>query len=74
MLIALLVILAVLGLILFSIILLSPPDEGPRVQGTKFTLEHITEGLFKVPTLNGSWVTGNNEYLLFHFTCFILLE
>ncbi|XP_075238106.1 dipeptidyl peptidase 4-like [Lycorma delicatula] len=59
MLIALLVILAVLGLILFSIILLSPPDEGPRVQGTKFTLEHVTEGLFKVPSLNGSWVTDS---------------
>ncbi|XP_054274362.1 inactive dipeptidyl peptidase 10-like isoform X2 [Macrosteles quadrilineatus] len=57
MLIALLVIVFVLGLILFSIVLLSPPDEGPRVQGTKFTLEHITSNFFKIPQFNGSWVS-----------------
>ncbi|XP_046680400.1 dipeptidyl aminopeptidase-like protein 6 [Homalodisca vitripennis] len=57
MLIALLVIVAVLGLILFSIVLLSPPDEGPRVQGTKFTLDHITSSIFKTTPFNGSWVS-----------------
>lgn len=63
MLIALLVIVAVLGLILFSIVLLSPPDEGPRVTGTKFTLDHITGSLFKTSPFNGSWVSGKCRQL-----------
>lgn len=61
MLIALLVIVAVLGLILFSIFLLSPPDQGPRVNGDKFTIDHITSSLFKITPFNGSWVSGKER-------------
>lgn len=61
-LIALLVIVAVLGLIMFSIVLLSPPDEGPRVRGDKFTLRDITENLFRAAPFNGTWISG--EYQL----------
>ncbi|XP_049834245.1 inactive dipeptidyl peptidase 10-like isoform X2 [Schistocerca gregaria] len=56
-LIALLVIVAVLGLIVFSIVLLSPPDEGPRVKGTKFTLDDVLSPRFRPPPFNGTWVS-----------------
>ncbi|XP_065353279.1 inactive dipeptidyl peptidase 10-like isoform X2 [Cloeon dipterum] len=55
-LIALLVIMAVLGLIVFSIVLLSPPDEGPRVKGEKLQREHVTGLELHPPRFNGSWV------------------
>ncbi|KAF4520672.1 hypothetical protein B566_EDAN006348 [Ephemera danica] len=55
-LIALLVIMAVLGLIVFSIVLLSPPDEGPRVKGRKLQREDVTSALLHAPRFNGSWV------------------
>ncbi|XP_046386963.1 inactive dipeptidyl peptidase 10-like isoform X2 [Ischnura elegans] len=56
-LIALLVIVAVLGLIMFSIVLLSPPDEGPRVSGRKFSISDLTSDRFKLPRFNGTWVS-----------------
>lgn len=56
-LIALLVIVAVLGLIICSILLLSPPDEGPRVKGAHFTLDTITDRQFVPKTFNGSWIS-----------------
>ncbi|XP_034243089.1 LOW QUALITY PROTEIN: probable dipeptidyl-aminopeptidase B [Thrips palmi] len=56
-LIALLVIVAVLGLIMFSIVLLSPPDEGQRYKGEKLTLKDLTEDLFLAPPFNGTWIS-----------------
>lgn len=67
--IALLVIVAVLGLIVFSIVLVSPPEEGPRVKGRKPTLEDIFLKLPPPPRFNGSWISGKftkyRSYLLF---------
>lgn len=57
-LIALLVIVAVLGLIVFSIVLLSPPEEGPRVKGRKFTLEDVLGPHYRARRFNGTWVSG----------------
>ncbi|XP_035703535.1 inactive dipeptidyl peptidase 10 isoform X2 [Folsomia candida] len=55
--IALLVICAVLGLIIFSIYLLLPPDEGPRVKGRKVTVEDVTSSHFVVEPWNGTWIS-----------------
>nr|XP_018915973.1 PREDICTED: dipeptidyl aminopeptidase-like protein 6 isoform X1 [Bemisia tabaci]XP_018915974.1 PREDICTED: dipeptidyl aminopeptidase-like protein 6 isoform X1 [Bemisia tabaci]XP_018915975.1 PREDICTED: dipeptidyl aminopeptidase-like protein 6 isoform X1 [Bemisia tabaci] len=60
--IALLVIVAVLGLILLFIVLLSPPFAGHGSKGAKFALEHIAQAHFKAPPLNGSWVS-DSEYV-----------
>lgn len=60
--IALLVIVAVLGLIVFSIVLVSPPEEGPRVKGRKPTLEDIFLKLPPVPRFNGTWISGEFNY------------
>ena len=62
-LIALLVIVAVLGLIVFSIVLLSPPEEGPRVKGRKFTLEDVLGPHYRTRRFNGTWVSGECKTL-----------
>lgn len=63
--IALLVIVAVLGLIVFSIVLVSPPEEGPRVRGRKPTLEDIFVKLPPPPRFNGTWISGKCGFSTF---------
>ncbi|XP_074026829.1 inactive dipeptidyl peptidase 10 isoform X3 [Leptinotarsa decemlineata] len=58
-LIALLVIVAVLGLIVFSIILVSPPEEGPRTKGIKPSLEDIFLKLPPAAKFNGTWISDS---------------
>ncbi|CAH1184994.1 unnamed protein product [Phyllotreta striolata] len=57
--IALLVIVAVLGLIVFSIVLVSPPEEGPRTKGIKPTLEDIFVKLPPPAKFNGTWISDS---------------
>ncbi|XP_044744473.1 inactive dipeptidyl peptidase 10 isoform X3 [Coccinella septempunctata] len=57
--IALLVIVAVLGLILFSIVLVSPPEEGPRNIGIKPSLEDIILKLPDPAKFNGTWISDS---------------
>ncbi|XP_045111880.1 inactive dipeptidyl peptidase 10-like isoform X1 [Portunus trituberculatus] len=57
--IAVLVICFVLGMIVTSVLLLTPPDDGPRVKGRRFELEDILGDDFKIPTFNGTWVTDH---------------
>ncbi|KAK9886603.1 hypothetical protein WA026_017525 [Henosepilachna vigintioctopunctata] len=59
--IALLVIVAVLGLILFSIVLVSPPEEGPRNKGIKPSLEDIVLKLPAPAKFNGTWISGEKN-------------
>ncbi|XP_043277514.1 inactive dipeptidyl peptidase 10 isoform X2 [Venturia canescens] len=56
-LIALLVIIAVLALIVTSVALLTPPDEGPRVKGTRLRLSEVLSGELSPPLFNGTWVS-----------------
>ncbi|KAH9641219.1 hypothetical protein HF086_004606 [Spodoptera exigua] len=57
-LIALLVIVAVLALIVTSVVLLTPPDEGPRVKGRRLRIQDLlTEELTPV-RWNGTWISG----------------
>ncbi|KAL2733680.1 inactive dipeptidyl peptidase 10-like isoform X1 [Vespula squamosa] len=56
-LIALLVIVAVLALIVTSVALLTPPDEGPRVRGTRLRLTEVLSGELSPLLFNGSWVS-----------------
>ncbi|XP_060515973.1 inactive dipeptidyl peptidase 10 isoform X2 [Cylas formicarius] len=57
--IALLVIVAVLGLIVFSIVLVSPPEECPRTKGAKPTLEDIFIKLPPPARFNGTWMSDS---------------
>ncbi|XP_054275243.1 inactive dipeptidyl peptidase 10-like [Macrosteles quadrilineatus] len=62
-LIALLVIMMVLALIVTSVVLLTPPDEGPRVKGTRLKLQDILSHDLTALRHNGSWISG--EELIF---------
>ncbi|XP_055713714.1 inactive dipeptidyl peptidase 10 isoform X2 [Phlebotomus papatasi] len=55
--IALLVIAAVLGLIVFSIFLLSPEDEGNRIKGHMISISDVLSGRLKWQPFNGSWIS-----------------
>ncbi|XP_069948629.1 inactive dipeptidyl peptidase 10-like isoform X3 [Cherax quadricarinatus] len=57
--IAVLVICFVLGMIVTSVLLLTPPDDGPRVKGRRFELEDILGDDFKIHSFNGSWISDN---------------
>lgn len=64
-LIALLVIVAVLGMIVFSIVLVSPVDDGPRIKGRRPTLQE-TLNLQRIASkpFNGSWISGKKHFLI----------
>ncbi|XP_066974169.1 dipeptidyl peptidase 4 isoform X3 [Macrobrachium rosenbergii] len=57
--IAVLVICFVLGMIVTSVLLLTPPDDGPRVKGRRFELEDLLGDDFKIHTFNGSWISDS---------------
>ncbi|KOB76159.1 Inactive dipeptidyl peptidase 10 [Operophtera brumata] len=52
----LLVIAAVLGLIVFSIALLTPAGDGGRVKGRRPTLQHLLQNHYT--PFNGTWLSG----------------
>ncbi|XP_048484052.1 inactive dipeptidyl peptidase 10 [Plutella xylostella] len=58
-LIALLVIVAVLALIVTSVVLLTPPDEGPRVKGRRLRIQDILDDDLKPVRWNGTWISGD---------------
>ncbi|CAG5083318.1 Similar to DPP10: Inactive dipeptidyl peptidase 10 (Homo sapiens) [Cotesia congregata] len=59
-LIALLVIIAVLALIVTSVVVLTPPDEGPRVRGERLRLSEILSGELSPLPFNGTWVSNRH--------------
>ncbi|EZA53922.1 inactive dipeptidyl peptidase 10 isoform X2 [Ooceraea biroi] len=61
-LIALLVIVAVLALIVTSVALLTPPDDGPRVRGTRLRLSEVLSGELSPLLFNGSWASSRHIY------------
>ncbi|GBP78946.1 Dipeptidyl aminopeptidase-like protein 6 [Eumeta japonica] len=56
--IALLVIVAVLALIVTSVVLLTPPDEGPRVKGRKLRIKDLMNEELVPLRWNGTWISG----------------
>jgi inactive dipeptidyl peptidase 10 len=65
-LIAVLVIVFVLALIVTSVVLLTPPDEGPRVKGHRFKLADVLGHEFLPLRFNGSWVSPHELIYLDH--------
>ncbi|KAI8432844.1 hypothetical protein MSG28_013775 [Choristoneura fumiferana] len=61
-LIALLVIVAVLALIVTSVVLLTPPDEGPRVKGRRLRIQDLMNDELVPVRWNGTWISGNSDY------------
>ncbi|XP_063388192.1 inactive dipeptidyl peptidase 10 isoform X2 [Cydia fagiglandana] len=58
-LIALLVIVAVLALIVTSVVLLTPPDEGPRVKGRRLRIQDLLSDELVPVRWNGTWISGD---------------
>ena len=52
------VILFVLIVVGLSVVHMTPPDAGPRVNGEKIKLEDILGNKFKPNTLNATWNQG----------------
>ncbi|XP_041968602.1 inactive dipeptidyl peptidase 10 isoform X2 [Aricia agestis] len=61
-LIALLVIVLVLALIVTSVVLLTPPDEGPRVKGRRLKIQDLLNEELVPIRWNGTWISGD-EYV-----------
>lgn len=43
-------------------ILLTPPDEGPRVKGQRIKLQDIVDGLYKPQPINGTWINCKYKF------------
>ncbi|KAL1115093.1 hypothetical protein AAG570_007124 [Ranatra chinensis] len=57
--IASLVILAVLALIVTSVVVLTPPDQGPRVKAARIKLADVVGHELMPLRFNGSWISGD---------------
>lgn len=42
-------------------VLLTPPDEGPRVKGQRIKLQDIVDGVYVPQRANGSWIDGEDQ-------------
>lgn len=42
-------------------VLLTPPDEGPRVKGQRIKLQDIVDGVYVPQRANGSWIDGEHQ-------------
>ncbi|XP_050673083.1 inactive dipeptidyl peptidase 10 isoform X2 [Leptidea sinapis] len=58
-LIALLVIVLVLALIVTSVVLLTPPDEGPRVKGRRLHIQDLINDELVPVRWNGTWISAD---------------
>lgn len=45
-------------------VLLTPPDEGPRVKGQRIKLQDIIDGEYAPQKLNGSWI--GRKFLIYY--------
>jgi len=59
MFIAIMVILGVIGLIVTAVFYMTPEDDGPRVKGSRFSLDDVLSNKFRARLFNGSWLQDN---------------
>lgn len=56
--IAILVILSVIGLVALAVVIVTPPDPGPRLRGRRIQLLDVLSGRLKPRYFNGTWISG----------------
>ena len=61
--IAICVILLILCGVAVSVVILTPEDDGPRVKGRRFAIEHILDPEFVPRRFNGTWISGTKNDL-----------
>ena len=59
--IAILVILSVIGLVALAVVIVTPPDPGPRLKGRRIQLLDVLSGRLKPRYFNGTWVSGKSK-------------
>jgi len=52
------VILLVLCGVAIAVVIMTPPDTGPRVKGMRFTIKHILDSKVMPRRFNGTWISG----------------
>ena len=63
--ISLFVILSVIGLVALAVVVVTPPDPGPRLSGRRINLNDILAGNLKPRYFNGTWISGKIPFFLF---------
>jgi len=59
MIISIVVISSIIGLIITAVVIITPEDDGPHQKGSRFTVDDIISGKYKVELFNGSWLQDN---------------
>ena len=59
--IAVLVICFVIGMIITSVMLLTPPDLGPRIKGDRMTMRQLLDADFAIDPFNGTWISSESR-------------
>ena len=54
---------SVIGLIALAVVIMTPPDDGPRFPGRKITIHDLVSRHFKPRKFNGTWVSGKIKFL-----------
>jgi hypothetical protein len=52
------VILSVIGLIALAVVIMTPPDGGPRYPGRKISVDDLVSIHFRPKKFNKTWVSG----------------
>ncbi len=53
-----------IGLIALAVVIMTPPDSGPRFSGRKIRLEDLVSIHFKPKKFNRTWVSGKTSTLV----------
>ena len=61
--IAIFVIVLILSSVAISVVILTPPEEEPRVTGRRFDIADVLDPRFNPPPFNGTWISGRNKVL-----------
>lgn len=64
--IAILVILSVIGLVALSVVIITPPDPGPRIKGRRIHLMDVLSRSLKPRYFNGTWISGKSRKTVLH--------
>ena len=62
--ISIFVILSVIGLVALAVVVVTPPDPGPRLSGRRIELNDILAGKLKPRYFNGTWISGKIPFFL----------
>ena len=57
----------ILATVAMSVVILTPPEQEPRVKGERFQISHILDPIFNPSGFNGTWISGRTSSLNIYF-------